>query len=232
MLHVQPLQHALQVFTNASKEWWGAHLNEHTARGTWSLPESKLHINYLELKVIVLALKEFQDLCQDKIVFVATNNTTVVSYINKEGGMRSGPLCALLWRILTWCSRKQVTLKTRHIPGRLNMVADKLSRLGQTIQAEWSLLPEVFQTIYSRWRRPKIDLFATRFSNKLPLFVSRVPNRLATAVDALSLPWEDLDVYAFPTSSHIGQSGEVTGLPMQENYSDCSRVAQHALVRI
>ena len=38
-------------------------------------------------------------------------NTTVVSYINKEGGMRSGPLCALLWRILTWCTRKQVTLK-------------------------------------------------------------------------------------------------------------------------
>ena len=34
-----------------------------------------------------------------------------------------------------------------------------------------------------------------------------------------------------PTSSHIGQSGgEVTGLTMQENYSDCSGVAQHALV--
>ena len=34
-----------------------------------------------------------------------------------------------------------------------------------------------------------------------------------------------------PTSSHLGQSGgEVAGLPMQENNSDCSRVAQHALV--
>ena len=95
----------------------GAHLNEHTARGTWSFPESKLHINYLELKAVFLALKEFQDLRSDKIVLVATDNTTVVSYINKEGGMRSGPLCALIWRILTWCTRKQVTLKARHIPG-------------------------------------------------------------------------------------------------------------------
>ena len=35
----------------------------------------------------------------------------------------------------------------------------------------------------------------------------------------------------FPTSSHLGQSGgEVTGLPLQQNHSDCSRVAQHALV--
>ena len=35
----------------------------------------------------------------------------------------------------------------------------------------------------------------------------------------------------FPTSSHIGQSGgEVAGLPMQENHSNCSGVAQHAQV--
>ena len=199
-----PIKHALQIFTEASKEGWGAHLNERTARGSWSLPESKLHINYLELKAVFLALKEFQDLCTDKIVLVATDNTAVVSYINKEGGMRSGPLCALLSRILTWCTGKQVTLKAQHIPGRLNVVADKLSRLGQTIQTEWSLLPEVFEAICSRWHRPQIDLFATRF-NKLPLFVSPVPDPLATAVDALSLPWEDLDVYTFPPAAILGK---------------------------
>ena len=102
---LHPVKHALQIFTDASKEGWGAHLNEFTARGSWSVPESKLHVNYLELKAVFLALKEFQDLCVDKIVLVATDNTTVVAYINKEGGMRSGPLCALLWRILTWCSQ-------------------------------------------------------------------------------------------------------------------------------
>ena len=42
---LHPLKHALQIFTDASKEGWGAHLNEHIARGNWSLPESKLHIN-------------------------------------------------------------------------------------------------------------------------------------------------------------------------------------------
>ena len=34
---------------NASIEGWGAHLDEHFARATWSLPGSKLYINYLEL---------------------------------------------------------------------------------------------------------------------------------------------------------------------------------------
>ena len=33
-----------------------------------------------------------------------------------------------------------------------------------------------------------------------------------------------------PTSSHLGQSGEVVGLPMQKNHSDCTGVAQYALV--
>ena len=129
----------------------GCSLKRAHSRGTWSLPESKLHINHLELKAVFLALKEFQDLCSNNIVLVATDNTTVVAYINKEGGMKSGSLYALLWRILSWCTRKQVTLRARHIPGRLNVIADKLSRLGQTIQTEWSLHPEVFQAICLRW---------------------------------------------------------------------------------
>ena len=202
---LHPIQHALQMFTDASKEGWGAHLNEFTARGSWSVPESKLHINYLELKAVLLALKEFQNLCTNQIVLVATDNTTVVAYINKEGGMKSGPLCALLWRILTWCSQRQVTLKARHIPGRLNVIADKLSRLNQTIQTEWSLLPDIFRELCRKWHRPQIDLFATRFNNKLPRFVSPVPDTLAVAVDALTLPWEDLDAYAFSPTAILGK---------------------------
>ena len=130
---LHPLKHALQIFKDASKEGLGAHLNEHTARGTWSLPERKLHINHWELKAVFLALKALQNLCSNNIVLVATDNTTVVAYINKVGGMKMGSLCALLWRILSWCTRKPGTLKAHHIPSRLNVIADKLSRLGQTI---------------------------------------------------------------------------------------------------
>ena len=98
----------------------------------------------------------------------------------------------------------QITLKARHIPGHLNVI-DKLSRLGQTIQTEWSLLPEVFQQICNQWHRPQIDLFATRFNHKLPQFLSPVPDSLAVAVDALTLPWEDLDAYAFPPTAILGK---------------------------
>ena len=130
---------------------------------------------------------------------------SVVSYINKEGGMKSGSLCALLWRLMLWCNQRQIVLRARHIPGHLNVIADKLSRLNQVIQTEWSLLPEVFAQICRRWHRPSVDLFATRFNHKLPRFVSPVPDQSAWGVDALSLPWEDLDAYAFPPTALLHQ---------------------------
>ena len=157
---IRPTQSFSANFYRGTKTKVGHSLRGTHCKGNWSLPESKLHINYLELKAVFLALKEFQDLCSNKIVFVATDNTTRVANRNREIDMRSGSTCALLWRILTCCSRKQVTLKARHIPGQLNVVADKLSMQCQTIQIECPLLPEVFQLICTRWHRPQIDLFA------------------------------------------------------------------------
>ena len=208
VLRGQPLhalRHALQVFTDASNEGWGAHLGEAIAQGVWSEPESHLHINFLELKAVFLALKSFEHLCRDQVVLIATDNTTVVAYINKQGGMRSGSLCALLWRLLAWCHPRGIVLRARHIPGRLNAIADKLSRHSQVIQTEWSLSLPVFNLLFSNWDLPQVDLFATRFNHKLPQFVSPVPDPAAWAVDALSIPWGNLDVYAFPPVSLLNQ---------------------------
>ena len=76
----------------------------------------RLHINVLELKVVSLALRQFKDQCQNQTVLVATDNSTVVAYINKQGGTHSVEMCALLWKIMTWCHHYHITLKARHIP--------------------------------------------------------------------------------------------------------------------
>ena len=47
-----------------------------------------------------------------KQVSTCSNHQHHSSVIHKQGRRHEvGPLCALLWRILTWCTRKQVTLK-------------------------------------------------------------------------------------------------------------------------
>ena len=214
---LHPLKHALQIFTDISKEGWGSYLNERTARGTWSVPESKLHINHLELKAAFLALKEFQDLCSNNIVLVATDNTTVVAYINKEGRMKSGCLCALLWRILSWCTRKPVTLKARHIPGRLNVMADKLSRSVPSY-----MLPVAPATSGPVCHQIQQQTATVCVTGSGPPGMGSGCTQPVMGKSGSICP---------PTSSHLGKSGgEAAGLPMQQDHSDCSGVAQHALV--
>ena len=133
--------------------------------------EKRLHINVLKLKAVSLALQDFKDKCQNQTVLVATDNSTVVLYINKQGGTHSAEMCALRWKIMTWCHHYHITLKARHIPGCLNVMADLLSRSNQVQSTEWSLHPQVFKQICQKWFTPHVDLFATHLNHKLPLYV-------------------------------------------------------------
>ena len=136
---LHPKDYSIQLFTDASNEGWGAHLEQTSTKGLWSDREKRLHINVLELKAVSLALRSFKDQCQNQTVLVATDNSTVVAYINKQGGAHPAEMCALLWKIMTWCHPYQITLKARHIPGCPNVMADLLSRLNQVQSTEWSL---------------------------------------------------------------------------------------------
>ena len=169
---LHPKDHSIQLFTDASNEGWGAHLDQRSTKGLWSDQEKRLHINVLELKAVSLARRNFKDQCQDQTVLVATDNSTVVAYINKQGGTHSVEMCALLWKIMTWCHHYHITLKARHIPGCLNVMADLLSRSNQVQSTEWSLHPQVFKQVCQKWFTPHVDLFATHLNHKLPLRVS------------------------------------------------------------
>ena len=56
----------------------------------------------------------------------------------------------------------------------------------------------VFRALTREWGIPLLDLFATTWNHKLPLFVSPVPDPSAMAVDALSMSWKVLWAYAYP----------------------------------
>ena len=163
--------------------------------------EKRLHINVLELKAVSLALRNFKDQCQNQTVLVATYNSTVVAYINKEGGTHSAEMCALLWKIMTWCHHYHITLKARHIPGCLNVMADLLSRSNQVQSTEWPLHLQVFKQICQKWFTPHVDLFATHLNHKLPLYVSPVPDPKAWDIDALNINWTSLTTYAYPPTA-------------------------------
>ena len=198
---LHPKDHSIQLFTDASNEGWGDHLDQNSTKGLWSEREKRLHINVLELKAVSLALRDFKDQCQNQTVLVATDNSTVVAYINKQGGTHSAEMCALLWKIMTWCHHYHITLKARHIPGCLNVMADLLSRSNQVQSTEWSLHRQVFKQICRKWFTPHVDLFATHLNHKLPLYVSPIPDPRAWNIDALNINWTNLTAYAYPPTA-------------------------------
>ena len=51
---------------------------------------------------------------------------------------------------------------------------------------------------FPNFNYPSLDLFATRFNHKLPLYVSPVLDNQAFAIDAFSMNWNNLHAYAFP----------------------------------
>ena len=194
-LHAE--EHNLLLFTDASVKGWGAHLGDLTVSGLWSDRETNLHINILELKAVFLAIRSFQTHLLNKRVLVASDNSTVVAYLNKQGGTHSLEMCLMLWRLMAFCHPRAILLRARHIQGCLNVIADSLSRRDKVIQTEWSLHPKIFLRICQIWHKPMIDLFATRMNNKLPLYVSPVPDPNAMAVDALNISWEAMDGYVY-----------------------------------
>ena len=86
----------LFLFTDASLVGWGAHMGDHSASGLWSAYWQTQHINVLELRAVMLALKSFHQIIPNCHILLSTDNTTVAAYLNKEGGRGHEP--CLSWR--------------------------------------------------------------------------------------------------------------------------------------
>ena len=114
--------------TDASNMGWGAVCGNTSTGGLWSLEEQRNHINYLELKAVLLGLQSLCSVINRKHILVQSDNTTTVSYINAMGGIKSIPCNDMATIIWEWCIQRNIWLSATHIPGSYNIQADKESR--------------------------------------------------------------------------------------------------------
>ena len=201
-LPLDPPKPQLTVTTDASKEGWGGHclIQEETLlfSGLWSPHErATCHINLLELRAIRLTLMKLKDSIRGLTVKVECDNTTAISYLNKQGGTLSQSLCKEALLLHEWIRTIKVSLIAVHRPGVCNELADYLSR-NRPDPTEWSLAQHSYNYIVSRWGKPQLDLFASPANHKAALWFSRLPHPGAAAVDAFNQSWTGWSVYAFP----------------------------------
>ena len=192
------------LYTDASNKGWGANMSNSTTGREWSLLEKDHRINYLEIRAILLGL---QSLCRDLShadIMIMSDNATAVAYINNMGGSHS-PSCNDTARaVWEWCIGQDIWLTASHIPGKLNVIADKASRAFDNSK-EWKLDTAVYVQLTSQFGTPEVDMFASRLNYQMMPYVSWHPDPRAWAIDAFALDWRNMFFYAFPPFSVIPQ---------------------------
>ncbi|XP_050967151.1 uncharacterized protein LOC127166107 [Labeo rohita] len=184
------------VTTDASRTGWGATCNGQAASGVWAGPRLHWHINCLELLAVLLALRRFWPMIQNKHVLVRSDNMATVAYINHQGGVRSFRMSQLARHLLLWSQHRLRSLRATHIPGDANRVADSLSR-QVSLGGEWRLHPQSVQLIWDRFGQAQVDLFASPESTHCQLWYGLTEAPLG--IDALAHSWpKDRLKYAFP----------------------------------
>ena len=124
----------------------------------------------------------------------------------QEGGTVSPKLSQLTKDLWLWCMERNILLHAQHLPGILNTIADEESRTWSD-RSEWKLSPILFQEINRLLGPLSTDLFASRLSSQLPVFVRWKPDPLAVATDAFTQDWNSLPgkLYANPPWGLIGR---------------------------
>jgi hypothetical protein len=97
---------------------------------------------------------------------IHSDSTTVCSYMRHQGGTKSRLLRRGEIDLLQNASALCISLQSRHIPGRLTVIADGLSR--ERLHTEWTLHPNVFARILAEFPERSLDVLATRYNNQLP----------------------------------------------------------------
>ena len=64
------------LFTDASTEGWGAHIQQQKLAGRWTEQEKKLHINVLEMTAVLLALQNVSPGLKGQRVGIMSDNSS------------------------------------------------------------------------------------------------------------------------------------------------------------
>ncbi|XP_046976031.1 uncharacterized protein LOC124542139 [Vanessa cardui] len=197
-IHKKPATHFLA--TDASDVGWGAQLDGKIMSGSWSLYQKRWHSNKKELFAVFAAIKMNLKALEKSHVLIQSDNRTLIAYIRKEGGTKSVALLELTFKLLQLADKFEITLSAYYLPGRYNIIADRLSR-GKN-PAEWHLIHIATEKIFQKWGHPEIDLFASKNTAVVRNYVSiDCKDRSACYTDAFSRPWNYRIAWVFPPPS-------------------------------
>ena len=136
-----------------------------STQGQWLASQRLWLFNVLEMQAVINAVRDFLSHLMSRVMRLMADNVVTVAYIKNEGGARSYTLMQMTIRLLKWCDRKAIMSVPVHLPGVLNIHADFLSRVGQTLNTEWTMAMERLRPVFVQCGELQVDLFVT-FANR------------------------------------------------------------------
>ena len=121
------------------------------------------------MKAVFLTVQHFLSHLNGRFVLIRSDNTSVVQYINLQGGAKSPKLCYLDWELWQLAIQNNIVLQSAHIMGKYNVLADQLNRV-KVQPTEWSLDKSVVRQTFQVWGAPLIDLFASWENRQTQIF--------------------------------------------------------------
>jgi hypothetical protein len=103
-----------------------------------------------------------------------------------------------------WCLERNIHITAQHLTGTQSHIADVESRT-MVDRSDWKLNPILFKRIVNLFDPIEVDLFASCLTAQCPVYFSWRPDPYAAATDAFLQDWSQIQGYANPLWSLIGQ---------------------------
>ena len=118
----------LSLTTDASGFAFGAVMGDSWFQGHFPPFWDSKHISLKECLPIVLAVRRWGPVLTNQRVLFLSDNTAVVAVINRQTA-RDPQLMCLVRQLVVACVCYNICFRAKHIPGKINVVADFISRL-------------------------------------------------------------------------------------------------------
>ena len=175
----------LQIVTDASDSGWGGVCNGKEAAGPWTKSIRFKSINYRELLAVFLTLKTFVGELSNKCVQILSDNVTTVAHLNHLGG-NIKDLSDLTKSIFNLAFTHKIDIQAKHLAGKQNTHADRLSRVSENSTFQWKLDHRIFKLANRLYGTHTIDRFADLTNFQCNTYNSLHWDPYTSGIDALA----------------------------------------------
>ena len=192
----------IEIFSDVCLTGWGAKYNGHSTGGHWSVEELKSHINVLEMKGALFALKIYWKGMYKVSIQFKIDYTSTIIWINKQRApnKETFDLVKEFWEL---CIERKIQVFASYLKSKRNKIADFESRKIRE-NLEWSIHDHTFSHITNYFECSfTIDLFASRANTKVSRYYAFYVEPDSVGTGAFSFSWQCEFFYAFPHFSII-----------------------------